>query len=277
MLCNVISLGRDLSHPGSTISTGQMGIDSISLRLIIAHQAFYILSNTISELVLLYRVYVIWSSRVVTIIPSIFILADLVVGLAGTFMHTEASQTETSIILFRIVFMVLNFVTNLMLTMLLAFKICHIGRHALEILGLDVAKRYKTIVAIIFESGIMYPLALLLFLILEARSMSSDGISSGMNSGSSSVVYEILPFIVAIAPTLVLVRSWLGLCVVHLDQTISLYQSGARGDEGELSERKVAANLPEGCTICSTEPNILAESPLEEWERPFTHVSTSTA
>ena len=51
MLCNVISLGRDLSHPGSTISTGQMGIDSISLRLMCVRMSmsFMMLINT-SEL-----------------------------------------------------------------------------------------------------------------------------------------------------------------------------------------------------------------------------------
>ncbi|KAI3613634.1 hypothetical protein WG66_013671 [Moniliophthora roreri] len=259
MLCNVVALGRDMARSLPTLAQGQINSDSVSARLILAHQFFYIsskafsilndYSGTVGELVLLYRVYVIWKSKLVTVIPSIFIMADLGVGLAGTFIPRGTSESKTNIILFRIVFMVLNLVTNVMLTMLIAGKICQIGRNAFKVLGPDVSKRYKKIVSIIFESGVMYPLSLLLFLILEARAMSAEGISAGTTNPPSRIVYEMLPFVVAIAPTLVLVRSWLGLCVVDLEQTIQMFRTDGRR---ELSEWKVA-DLPSQSTTDSSD------------------------
>uniref|UniRef100_A0A0W0EXF3 Uncharacterized protein n=1 Tax=Moniliophthora roreri TaxID=221103 RepID=A0A0W0EXF3_MONRR len=239
MLCNVVALGRDMARSLPTLAQGQINSDSVSARLILAHQFFYISS----------KVYVIWKSKLVTVIPSIFIMADLGVGLAGTFIPRGTSESKTNIILFRIVFMVLNLVTNVMLTMLIAGKICQIGRNAFKVLGPDVSKRYKKIVSIIFESGVMYPLSLLLFLILEARAMSAEGISAGTTNPPSRIVYEMLPFVVAIAPTLVLVRSWLGLCVVDLEQTIQMFRTDGRR---ELSEWKVA-DLPSQSTTDSSD------------------------
>ncbi|ESK88157.1 hypothetical protein Moror_5556 [Moniliophthora roreri MCA 2997] len=249
MLCNVVALGRDLARSLPTLAQGQINSDSVSAQFLLAHQFFYISSNTVGELVLLYRVYVIWKSKLVTVIPSIFIMADLGVGLAGTFIPRGTSESKTNIILFRVVFMVLNLVTNVMLTMLIAGKICQIGRNAFKVLGPDVSKRYKKIVSIIFESGVMYPLSLLLFLILEARAMSAEGISAGTTNPPSRIVYEMLPFVVAIAPTLVLVRSWLGLCVVDLEQTIQMFRTDGRR---ELSEWKVA-DLPSQSTTDSSD------------------------
>ncbi|KAG7098091.1 hypothetical protein E1B28_000065 [Marasmius oreades] len=169
-----------------------------------------VLQNFITDTMLIHRCYVIWNSRQQIGIPLILVSAVInAIGLASTIMGAVAGSNmdvDSNVRIYQIGnninsgYFLANMSFNGFLTLLTAGRIWYVTHEARSIIGGNVSKRYKTIVAIILESGILYPSVQLVQTIIN---YAYDPDAQG------SIPFDISPLCVqaaGIAPTLIITR-----------------------------------------------------------------------
>ncbi|KIK66713.1 hypothetical protein GYMLUDRAFT_238949 [Collybiopsis luxurians FD-317 M1] len=199
-------------------STAPDALPSIEIeheRLSVALRSIYAVANVIADTLLLYRCYIMLTGRKWVIIGSVMISAintgmaiASVVVVENTFktafslsINQVSVQTGPS---FFYAFLGVNLLTNLMLTGFLAGRIWWFSRSTRKYFGYDSSnnRRMTNIASMVLESGLLYPLALVLCIIALASVPFTDGISPS--------VEPLLTVIVGIAPTMIMVRVDLG-------------------------------------------------------------------
>ncbi|KAI3601629.1 hypothetical protein WG66_003062 [Moniliophthora roreri] len=182
---------------------------------------------TIADLMLLHYCYVIWGSSKWIAFPFIFIMlslaiceivaiAFLVIGISNT-----ADSAKVQIFLqsntIDTVFQLADMGVNIMLTLLTAGRIWWISREACRHMGPAIKTKYNTIVAIILESGILYPIFLTTSVIYT---LLGDPESTGsVPFNLFTVTYQVA----GIAPTLIIICAARGKTVEHtsMNQVVS--------------------------------------------------------
>ncbi|KIK62665.1 hypothetical protein GYMLUDRAFT_41580 [Collybiopsis luxurians FD-317 M1] len=181
--------------------------------IVLALRAIYVAANIIADTLLLYRCYIMWAAKKwVIIVPVIISAINAATAIAS--VYCEQAFSEVGILLFD-VFLGVNLFTNLILTGLIAGRLWWIFHTTQQYLGCDFSngKKMKNAVAIVLESGLLYPLALIPCIIFQTY--------PGFTFNDDPVVEPLLTVIVGIAPTLVIVRVDLGISVEANPSTIS--------------------------------------------------------
>ncbi|KAJ8497093.1 hypothetical protein ONZ45_g12197 [Pleurotus djamor] len=162
--------------------------------------------SLVADSLLIYRCYIIWNSRVAIIfIPVICLLATAVVGYLTPYTGINVLYVTLA--------------TNILVTGLTAGRIWWIKRHLSQFLGPHATSKYDSILAIIVESGLLYPMFLLIYL----------GMTK-VNWGHW-MTYYLISQVVGIAPTILLVRVGLGLDVNEESiRTLEFAKSAAPAD-----------------------------------------------
>ncbi|KAJ6594800.1 hypothetical protein B0H19DRAFT_1247443 [Mycena capillaripes] len=169
-------------------------------RLAIAEGFLLVTNNLVTDSLLIYRCFIIWGRNVrIIILPILMLLVTTVLG----------SLTAVSDVLFvpyhvdaRIAYaMVL--LTNVVLTALTAGRIWWIRRDACIVLESAHIQKYNTAIGMIVESGAIYCLTVIIYLI-------TISIPNLDNSPVSTIVRAALPQIMNIAPILIIVQVGLG-------------------------------------------------------------------
>ncbi|KAJ8073122.1 hypothetical protein PM082_019990 [Marasmius tenuissimus] len=216
-----------------------------------------VILNTTVDLILISRCYSIWNKSKRVAVPLIVVSA--IVNLIGItaipFIGLDSSswphpskwneQAATPLIM---TFFMANLIFNLMLTLLTAGRIWWIGREAELLLGPAVYKRYNTVIAIILESGIIYPLAQLLNVVFSFAYQPPH------------MPFNPLPIVITaagIAPTLVTVRVALGQSVesveaMEVETSIRFEEAGSHVRSTVDSSRPVELTLNEEKNIGSS-------------------------
>uniref|UniRef100_A0A0W0FHQ3 Uncharacterized protein n=1 Tax=Moniliophthora roreri TaxID=221103 RepID=A0A0W0FHQ3_MONRR len=170
--------------------------------------------SIISNSMLMHRCYVIWGCRRRFAVPMIIVLitVSLIGILQGIMITIGISNTEdpTKQALFQagpklnLVFRIANTLFNLSLTCLTAGRIWYIARQ------LENQKKYCPIIAIILESGLIYPTVQIIDLIF------SYIISPARYGGMPFDFFEVVYHACGIAPTLITVRTAAGRSVENV-------------------------------------------------------------
>ncbi|KAJ3873700.1 hypothetical protein F5051DRAFT_455798 [Lentinula edodes] len=219
--------------------------------LTVAAEGIYVAANIIADALLLYRCYVVWGSKkyviagpiVISLVNTVIAIvsAALVKNNAGRLLKTagveNASLQAADIISYA--FLSVNLFTNLMLTGLIAGRIWWIARDTRRSLGIDNSsdKSIGGIAAMVLDSGLLYPVALVIGLALTVPGTVD--------------VQAILTLIVGIAPTLIMVRTDLGISIENAsntdpNETVALYDLEATGsDPYGTPKEKAYKNFPE--------------------------------
>jgi len=153
-------------------------------------------------------------------VPGTLILATVVVGCISGLGYYRLIKLNFSIDT-RVPF-IMGGITNILMMCLTAGRIWYIRRQGRILSGQTFRRRYDTTVAIILESGLLYCLFIILYVI-----------SVTVNNGSPSatvfngVSWGLVQLGVNIVPTLILVRVGMGRSTentapLSLDQSISL-------------------------------------------------------
>ncbi|KAL0575614.1 hypothetical protein V5O48_006361 [Marasmius crinis-equi] len=126
---------------------------------------------------------------------------------------------------------IVSIISNTVIAIVIAGRIWWILSEVGSRIGKGVSDDYRAIVALILESGLLYPFTQLLSFVFD-RNLASD------ESGTyTPIVLSIIPVLVAgIAPTLIIIRSVLGKTIETVDQLILTM----------LEERKSAAPRARG-------------------------------
>ncbi|KAF7350099.1 hypothetical protein MVEN_01312000 [Mycena venus] len=155
-------------------------------------------NNIVTDGLFLHRCYVIWGQNIkVIIVPALFLVVTAVIGFIG------ASQPDGIVFSyhndFRMAFGMI-ILTNLTLMALTAGRVWWIRRDIVTVLEPSVTRTYDTVIAMILESGAIYCISLILYLIAVACLDKQDSLPA------ISVFRAAIPQIMNIAPILILVR-----------------------------------------------------------------------
>ncbi|THU81698.1 hypothetical protein K435DRAFT_469393 [Dendrothele bispora CBS 962.96] len=185
--------------------------DDTTLSLKLANKIFFILANFIGDGILIYRVYHIWNrSQKVAYVPIFISVVNNIIALVSVGRGDPSADggvnNPLAFSLYEL-FLALNIVFNLLLTALIAGRVWYIRRQAELILGDPIKQKYNTAIVVCIESGILYPICLVLFLSLQLNISSVD-------------FFPILVQVVGIAPTLITVRSSLGVSIDNVEQVV---------------------------------------------------------
>ncbi|KAJ6452810.1 hypothetical protein C8R45DRAFT_1040165 [Mycena sanguinolenta] len=192
-----------LSVQGNTVIPGRLLKIYQSLALV--QDIILVINNLVTDLLFLYRCYAIWGSRkMVLVLPVVMIVATVIDGCVTGLGYYGIVKLNIHIDP-RVPF-ILGASTNILMMCLTAGRIWYIRR---EVRSLDTLKplqqRYNTVVAIILESGILYCLCVIIYVI----SISTNQ-SSWFGTVFNGVAWGLVQLGVNIVPTLILVRVGMG-------------------------------------------------------------------
>uniref|UniRef100_A0A0W0FWN9 Uncharacterized protein n=1 Tax=Moniliophthora roreri TaxID=221103 RepID=A0A0W0FWN9_MONRR len=211
------------------------GIDQILLLCLV----------TMADLMLLHRCYIIWGSSKWIAFPFIFIMLSLAISeiVASAFIVIGASDT-TNLAKVQLylqgntidtAFWLAEMGVNIILTLLTAGRIWWISQEARKHMGPAIKTKYNTIIAIILESGILYPI------FLTTTAIYTLLIDPDAQNSSPFSLFIVTYQVAGIAPTLIIIRAARGKTVEHtsMNQIISSlhFASGAVSGSGNPDSR----------------------------------------
>ncbi|KAJ7135545.1 hypothetical protein C8R44DRAFT_976472 [Mycena epipterygia] len=188
-----------------------------------ATSAVYVTSNVIADSIFIFRCYAIWGSRrEIIILPTILTLA--VAGLGYCNLIMDHISTESTPFLFGpepgpnplkssllfIISVATSLFTTLVLMGLTVGRIWWLARLAGEVMGQKVVKCYA-VCAMILESGALFCIGAICFVILSIHILLPDSILAG----------AVLGQLVGIAPTIIAVRVGLGYSIENVSSFIA--------------------------------------------------------
>ncbi|KAK7049846.1 hypothetical protein VNI00_005276 [Paramarasmius palmivorus] len=209
----------------------------------------YIIANIIGDAIMIWRCYCIWGSRIkVIIIPTILCLGSNALAIVDTVkanpLHPVLGGDKSLYTLsppqILISFLFVTMFANALLTLMIAGRIFYITRKAIRLLGNHVRRTYRTIIAIVLESGMLYPFALILYgaVLLSMLVKGGDRDESNRNRLAADLIAQVMAYsiiqFVGIAPTLIVVRTGLGISVENVESTVATIRAEL-SDLGEIT------------------------------------------
>ncbi|TFK47901.1 hypothetical protein OE88DRAFT_759508 [Heliocybe sulcata] len=179
--------------PAALVGTAYYQLKSIS--------AMYV-CDILGNLVLLHRCWLVWERRVFAILLPALLASAFVVPVTAILSSVELGRQPPNntgfagaVGIFAEASLILSLVTNLSLTLIISGRIYYMAK------GLDQtqARKYRTVVGMVVESGAIFSAAQIALVVMYAR--HSEAIWIMTNSA---------PQIYCLAPTLIIVRVGLG-------------------------------------------------------------------
>ncbi|KAJ8517672.1 hypothetical protein ONZ45_g5165 [Pleurotus djamor] len=155
----------------------------------------HLTNSAIADCVIIYRCYIVWGFNKYFILPMILVLTTTVYG------YTMGLSVGT---------ISLTLGTNIIVTGLTAGRLWWGARQTAKVFGKEHKDKYSKATAIVLESGAIYSLSLLVFLVLmrlelgTRRSVPANTYACELPK--SYVIYLIVSQLVGIIPTLIIVR-----------------------------------------------------------------------
>ncbi|KAF9264062.1 hypothetical protein L218DRAFT_987124 [Marasmius fiardii PR-910] len=172
----------------------------------VSSASFYItnIANMVADCILIHRCYTIWQNKKQIAIPFLIAVFTVsVMGFTSMIMITVGSENLKNLRIARqgmtlqTVYFALDAAVNFIITLLTAFKIWSISREVGKLMGRAGNMMHQVVIAIILESGVLYPATIVLHIALR---------SSIPHIGMPVNLYPIITIVAGIAPTLIIVR-----------------------------------------------------------------------
>ncbi|KAF7376741.1 Zn(2)-C6 fungal-type domain-containing protein [Mycena sanguinolenta] len=160
---------------------GTLGLNLPQLQT--AGAIVYVTNNIFADLLLIYRCYVIWNTIWITVVPSLLVIATMILG--------YSIQLK--------LFFILSLTTNLLVPTLVAGRLWWIIRRIRGPSGAATRRKGRNAMVIILESGLIYSAVVSIHMVYFHYSNPTD-----------EVIFGALGQIVGIVPTLIIVRVGLG-------------------------------------------------------------------
>ncbi|KAJ7142750.1 hypothetical protein C8R44DRAFT_866053 [Mycena epipterygia] len=191
--------------------------------------AVYVTSNVIADSIFIFRCYAIWGSRrKIIIFPTILTMAmaglgycNLIVDrISSHYIFNPSGPKALGLSFLFIVSVAASLFTTVVLMGLTVGRIWWLARAARQYMARKVADRYRTVCAIILESGALYCIGVIAFL---AVGFGNPVLSLDIQSDDAAAITSgaILGQLVGIAPTIIAARVGLGYSVENVDSFIA--------------------------------------------------------
>ncbi|KAJ7732926.1 hypothetical protein DFH07DRAFT_990523 [Mycena maculata] len=214
-LLAAIAVSANQTYEGSAVGTEpQDSTVEVIFDLIRVANGVYVTCNIIADAIFIFRCYAIWNFRRLIIIVPILLTAILAVSGYGNSFSSPDMNNPT----FEDVHLAGGFnvavVTSLLTTLILmglsAGRIWWLARTASQTMGRKITGRYYAISAMILESGALYCVGGIVFLVISYQEVNN-----------ATIVGAVLGQLVGIAPTIIAVRVGLGQSVESVDSFIA--------------------------------------------------------
>ncbi|KAF8155243.1 hypothetical protein K438DRAFT_1862840 [Mycena galopus ATCC 62051] len=177
----------------------------------------YSLANAIADGIIIYRCYIIWGRRWRAIaFLLVAYVATCIAGIVGLLPLSGGSERAVPAVGVATIFF-----TNVLGAGLAAGRIWWISRRAVSYLGRRSRKKYADLTAVMLESGLIYPAALaltvIIFLIPQTPTVSV------------LVCLAACYHLVGIAPTLIIVRVGLGVSTDDVEKCVTISRGTSAG------------------------------------------------
>ncbi|KAK7438910.1 hypothetical protein VKT23_017837 [Stygiomarasmius scandens] len=236
ILYNTFGLGG--LRPGMS----KLEIHRFNLTMQYVAEMGFVFANILADCVLIRRCYVVWNSNIKAIVFPVFLsVVNNSIGFSAVVMlinvllplGNNTLSPEKQLAVFNAAnkmleaFFAINVVSNVLLTVLIAGRIWWIMR-GLEKMSSDAKgmastkKRYMSTIALLVESGLLYPISVIVFeIILQAVPLAPS-------------LYPLMTILAGMAPTLIIVRVWLGVSVNTFNESVNTLRltalnNGSRG------------------------------------------------
>ncbi|ESK87728.1 hypothetical protein Moror_1829 [Moniliophthora roreri MCA 2997] len=207
------------------------GVNGIHYKLFIVRVVLLNVSNITADTVLIWRCYLLWGrQKKIIALPCLCCLANNIFAIVSIPLSTQSVPLShiidaTGLLGYWLywAFLLATFLTNLILTLLIAGRIFYMSRWATKYYGKDANRTYRTVLAISLESGLIYPIALIIYVTTIINQVPLDILfhSSPAQTALAAAAQYSLHQIISIAPTLVIVRIGLGISVESAKSFVS--------------------------------------------------------
>ncbi|KAG9313790.1 hypothetical protein JVU11DRAFT_6150 [Chiua virens] len=185
-------LYRD-SYPGGPIKF----FSDVSQWTLVCKTYIYVIQTLIGDGVMLYRCYAVWQSGVIMILPGLLWCSVAVTGFGAPYSGSQVSQDTVfggNLVQWMTAFYASTFTTNLLVTILLAYRIWYIDRKATK-LRVHCQSQLRPILDVIIDAGAIYSLTLLAALVCFAN-----------QSNGQCVILHMIMAIISITFYMVIIR-----------------------------------------------------------------------
>ncbi|RPD54257.1 hypothetical protein L227DRAFT_580694 [Lentinus tigrinus ALCF2SS1-6] len=173
---------------------------NISVRLNMAKDYIYITNLAIGDLVIAWRAYVVWGKNIwVAVPPVILVIGEFICGYGSISQWLLPNPNPVEIAHWGQGIFVISLAVNIVVTAFIAVRIWYMTSHTREFLHVEGTDRYSRVILLIVESGALIALAKIVEFTLF-KMAPVDGLH-GLNA--LYVVYEIMPQVTGIAPTVI--------------------------------------------------------------------------
>ncbi|KAK7437474.1 hypothetical protein VKT23_018545 [Stygiomarasmius scandens] len=193
--------------------------------MITGMEGIYIISNFVADMILIYRFCIVWGMNrrilvgtgIISVVNNVAAMVAWILDIvAATNSHMPFSGPFN--LYEKNIFRLINFVFNLIVTGLIAGRIWYLRHRAAKILNAKIMLKYKSAIIILLESGLIYSVV----------------IAIGTFPFSSFSSYDLYPALLSqtagIAPTMIIVRSGLGITTDSVDSTLASMQIKSKQD-----------------------------------------------
>ncbi|KAJ7585304.1 hypothetical protein C8J56DRAFT_1166417 [Mycena floridula] len=193
-----------------------------AIALGVAIKVPFFVSNLLADSVVIYRCYLVWGMRKRIVMFPVFAYICTIASFPLQF-SPDIDFAQAGLY----AFLAATFLTNLVAVGLTAGRIWWITEKAQALLSEQTKKRYNTATAVILESGIIYPLLLLVVVIIAFAFGGSLG-----NSVFIGLIYQV----VGIAPTLIIVRVGLGVTHDNVETSVNAFRATENGHVSTMGQ-----------------------------------------
>ncbi|KAK7471908.1 hypothetical protein VKT23_000009 [Stygiomarasmius scandens] len=231
LLCDIIgsagSLYNTFGLGGITPSMDFTEARTVNHCMIVTTQMGYTFANIVADFILIHRCYVIWNrNKTVIFVPALVSVMNNTLGVANIpilfLLQLGNFSTETLLNLANnaqnmlVAFMAINVFTNVLLTFLIGGRIWWIMHQVDKIssrysTSASVGKKqYLKTIALVLESGLLYPVIVIIFEIVTNTVPDSPSL------------YPLMTLIAGIAPTLIIARVQFGVSINSVEETLQI-------------------------------------------------------
>ncbi|KAI0718522.1 hypothetical protein C8T65DRAFT_570474 [Cerioporus squamosus] len=173
---------------------------NISVRLNMGKDYIYITNLAMGDLVIAWRLYVVWGKKLwIAIPPIILVVGEFICGYGSISQWLLPHPDPVEIAHWGQGIFVISLVANIFVTALIATRIWYMTSHTRQVLQVESTDRYSRVILLIVESGALIALVKIVEFTLF-KMASVDGIH-GLNA--MYIVYEIMPQVTGLAPTVI--------------------------------------------------------------------------
>ncbi|KAI0332758.1 hypothetical protein GY45DRAFT_1320671 [Cubamyces sp. BRFM 1775] len=174
---------------------------SVFIRVNMAKDYLYITNMFLGDLIVVWRLYIVWGKSILcAALPFLMCVAEFVAGYGATSQWLLPHPNGWEMLRWGTAMFTISMVTNILVTAVIASRIWYVSMRTRQVMGVDSGGRYNRVILLIVESGALISTAK----IIEFTLFKLTPGNATMGLHAMYILYEILPQVTGIVPTMII-------------------------------------------------------------------------